>query len=54
MVKKSSTNQIGRILIKEKSERLHPLYKYVKEIKDQIKASAGAVYVIQEDKVIGE
>ncbi|QGH32814.1 serine hydrolase [Gracilibacillus salitolerans] len=54
MVKNPSTNQIGQCLINKKSERLHPLYTYVEDMKNQIKASASAVYVIQEDRVIGE
>lgn len=54
MLKYQSTNKIQQCLINERSERLYPLYKYVEDIKNKINASAGAVYVIQDGKVIGE
>jgi len=54
MITNQSTNKIQQNLIIEKTERLNPLYKYVEDIKNKIKASASAVYVIQENKVIGE
>lgn len=54
MIKNQPTNKIGKCLIHEKTERLNPIYKYVEDTKNQINATASAVYVIQEDKVIGE
>lgn len=54
MITNQSTNKIQQKLIEDKTERLIPLFKYVEDIKYKIKASASAVYVIQENKVIGE
>jgi CubicO group peptidase (beta-lactamase class C family) len=47
-------NKIHQFLIKEESEKFSPLYDYVEGVKNQINASASAVYVIQGNKVIGE
>ncbi|WP_088043648.1 serine hydrolase [Bacillus sp. EAC] len=54
MIKNQSTNKIQQCLLYEKSERLNLIYNYVEDIKKQIDASASAVYIIKENKVIGE
>ncbi|MEH6936335.1 serine hydrolase domain-containing protein [Bacillus sp. JJ664] len=54
MITDQSTNKVQKCLILDKTERLNPLYKYVEDIKNKIKATGSAVYVIQENKVIGE
>ncbi|WP_430509855.1 serine hydrolase domain-containing protein [Gottfriedia solisilvae] len=54
MTKIRTVNKIHQFIKKEEVERLNPLYKYVEEVRNQINSSASAVYVIQEDRVIGE